>query len=244
MQKEELINDEKFREKCSKYGLNFHNFKIFNFPYQSDYIILLNEENKDIYILLDKNYNTLWIQQCDWISDSLDKDSFVRTAYLECFLNIKSHVKNSDYFFNNYSLREIINYLPRITIKETKENSFELYLDDILITDKEQINLYSYIKFLAEKIEEYFFNAYKLKMLGIYHTSVYEYIKSISDNIKEFIKECIENGYVSFPIDKLNYLNQNNNNKEEFKYILHNIIDYLMSLKEEKENINYLTRTL
>ena len=78
---DEIINNIKVQELCKKYGVDIKEGKIFNII-KDDFIILLSDLNKKIYILLDKNYNIICIDKCDVINNYKDLKKFVKLINL------------------------------------------------------------------------------------------------------------------------------------------------------------------
>ncbi len=55
MNKKELISNINFKQKCSEYGLSWENAKIYG------NVILINTPIEGLYVIFDKNYNTIGI---------------------------------------------------------------------------------------------------------------------------------------------------------------------------------------
>ena len=56
MTKNDLINDFNFRQKCGEYGLYWENAEIYG------NVILINTPIEGLYVIFDKNYNTIGVE--------------------------------------------------------------------------------------------------------------------------------------------------------------------------------------
>lgn len=108
MTKNELIKDIDFRQKCSKYGLYWENAEIYG------EVILINTPIEGLYVLFDKNYNTIGIER----NIHQDKEQFVADFYerYSQFTDIIPFSENFDYPFENYTLQNFINLANRVNI--------------------------------------------------------------------------------------------------------------------------------
>ena len=247
MTKNELINDMNFRLRCIDYGLNWMNFEIFNFR-NGDSVIAMVIPNKEIYILFDKNYNTICIEKSDAISDYEDLKYFVElkyNIYCDCSEYVSLYENQFGYPFQNFSLKNILDLTNRINTEETNHgHSSEFYVNgDLIIGDNDEtyIGLLSYIKFIGEQIKQYYLSAYQMKMIGFDYPDVYSYVNSIITNINECVNQSIENNIRPYPVNILTYIGQNNKNIEQYNYYLYNIINLLIKEKgyKVKRGIEY-----
>ena len=232
MKRQELINDMNFKKKCCEYGLDWMNFEIYGD------IILVNTPDKWVYVLLDKNYNTIGVHRVKITNMHLEKNE-ITSGYN----NIYNLIDQSEgycfpYPFQNLSLKQIISLSNRINIDETNHgHSSEFYVNgDLIIGDnnKTYICLLSYIKFLGGQIEKYFLNSYQMKILGFDYPDIHSYIKKLMYNIRTCINCNIEIGRRPFPVDILKYIGQNNKDIELYDHYLYNIIDLLLKQKGYK----------
>lgn len=232
MTKQELINDMNFRRKCCEYGLDWMNFEIYGD------VILLNTSNKYVYVLLDKNYNTIGIHKVEFANMHLTKQQ-ITDGYNEIYNLIdESEGYCFPYPFQNLSLKQIVNLSNRINIYGSNHgHSSDFTINgDMIIgeNDKTYICLLSYIKFMGIQIEEYFLNSYKMKILGFDYPDIHSYIKNTMYNIRQCVNDNIKIGRRPFPVDVLEYIGQNNKDIELYNHYLYNIIDLLMKEKGYK----------
>lgn len=170
MTKNEILNDMKFRQICENYGLDWNKFNIYYF--KKDFVILLNVPNKDIYLLLDKNYNIFCIEKNDLINDYKDMKYFVKARYDNYCYSIEdlNLWENFVYPFEKLTLKQILDLSNLVVLSEKNKNT-STYMNfgehQIWINFNEiYIGLLSYIKFLGEQIKQYYLMAYQMKMLG------------------------------------------------------------------------------
>ena len=232
MTKQELINDINFRRKCCEYGLDWMNFEIYGD------VILLNTPSKWVYVLLDKNYNTIAVHKVEFHNMHLDKKE-ITNDYNEIYNLIDESMGCCLPFpFQNLSLKQIVNLSNRINIYGSNHgNSSDITINgDMIIgeNDKTYIGLLSYIKFIGIQIEQFFLNCYQMKILNFDYPDIHPYIKHTMYNIKKCIDYNIESGRRPFPVDVLEYIGQNNKNIELYDHYLYNIIDLLMKEKGYK----------
>ena len=232
MTKQELINDMNFRRKCCEYGLDWMNFEIYGD------VILLNTPSKWVYVLLDKNYNTIAVHKVEFYNMHLDKKE-ITNDYDEIYNLIDESVGCCLPFpFQNLSLKQIVNLSNRINIYESNHgNSSDITINgDMIIgeNDKTYIGLLSYIKFIGIQIEQYFLNCYQMKILNFDYPDIHPYIKHTMHNIKKCIDYNIEIGRRPFPVNVLEYIGQNNKNIEQYDHYLFNIIALLLKEKGYK----------
>lgn len=236
MLKKDLVDNMKFRFKCGKYGLDWRNFEIYGD------VIILNTPKDNIYVLLDKSFNTIGIHKVDISTVNLDK------VHLAAIYSEINNLKNVlPYPLNNLTLEQLMNLSTRIDIHETNHgHSHNMIVNkDIVINNNNNnyISLLSYIKFLGKQIEQYYFDAYHMKMIGFDYPDIYSYIKNIMININDCIAINSKNNYRTFPTDIMEYLGQNNN-IEDYKHILYPIIEYEQKTELEKKELSILSKNL
>lgn len=223
MTKKELKNDMKFICKYLNYGL-YGDFEIYKDT------IILNSPIKDIYVLFDKDYNTIGIHKVEPKTKHLTMEE-ISELYTNLY-NLVDEKKNYcfSYPFQNFSLKEIIDISDRIHVK----HSSEIFVNGDLVINEDNenyINLLLYIKFLGEQIKQYFLNAYQMKIMGFDYPDVYEYVNRLIANINMCIDDNIKNNRRPLPIDIINYLGQERKNIDKYNYALYNIIDLLLKEK-------------
>lgn len=221
MTKEEIIDDENFRERCSEYGLDWQNFEIYND------VIVLNAPKKGIYVLFDKNYNTIAIHRIEFANMHLTMEQIV-----EVYSQLYSYIDEKDgcsfsYPFQNFSLKQLVELSKGISIHETNHGRFkQMIFNGRFILDENNenyIGLLSYIKFLGTQINQYYLNEYKMKLLGLDYPTIHLYINRIMANINECVENSIKNESRIFPIDINRYLGCGN----EYDSMLYDVINLL-----------------
>ena len=223
MDKNTIRDDLAFRSKCVAYGLDWSEFNIYKD------IIILNSPKKDILVLLDDNYNTIGIHKIEYNNQMQDIEKYaIKYRDLYNYVDYNNEL-NLLYPFQNFSLRQIVDLANRVNFYENHIIVNGKYvLDD---HDNTYISLLAYIKFLGAQIEQYFLNAYQMKMLGFEYPEVHSYLKSIMVNIDECINMYIDKKTRPFPIDIIKHLGQDKNNAEKWNIELHKIIKLLLNEK-------------
>lgn len=229
MTKNELINDMNFRFRCCDYGLNWDDFEAYG------EVIILNTSKKGIYVLLDKNYNTIGIHKVEFANMHLSKEQLA-DGYTELYnLVDKDSGYSFPYPFQNFSLKQIVEISNRIEIHETNHgHSSNILVNGDIVSCDNDVNypgLLSYIKFLGEQVKQYFLNAYQMKMMGFDYPDVYSYVRSLMNNVNECIENNIKNNNRPFPVNVIEYLGQDRKSVEKYNHALYNIIDLLMKEK-------------
>lgn len=211
-----------FRKKCEAFGISLNDFAIY------EDIIILKSPKKDIFVLLDENYNTIGIHK---LENTIPKKSI--EEYAIQYRELYSYVDDNDfaltYPFQNFSIKQIVDLANRV----------QFYRDSILVNDKYvldnsdnvYISLLAYIKFLKDQIDQYFLRAYQSKMLGFEYPEIHAYLRIIMANIDECIKMYIDKKTRPFPIDIVRYLGQDKNNIDLRDSKLYIIIDLLLNEK-------------
>lgn len=223
MDKNTIRDDLAFGSKCVAYGLDWSEFNIYKD------IIILNSPKKDILVLLDDNYNTIGIHKIEYNNQMQDIEKYaIKYRDLYNYVDYNNEL-NLLYPFQNFSLRQIVDLANRVNFYENHIIVNGKYvLDD---HDNTYISLLAYIKFLGAQIEQYFLNAYQMKMLGFEYPEVHSYLKSIMVNIDECINMYIDKKTRPFPIDIIKHLGQDKNNAEKWNIELHKIIKLLLNEK-------------
>ena len=234
MTREQIISDIKFRQRCGAYGLNWENCEIY------DDVILLNTPTLALYVLFDKNYNTIGIEVCDF-DKYLSKEDMVKNKYYEyCnFTDVDMFGEKFGYPFENFTLKQIIDLSNRIEVMETNHGhslstrvNGDLY-DRKYGENEEQFQLLSYIKFLGEEIKQYFLFNYHMQSLGLDIPNVYEYVRLLISRVDESVNFHLNHKRRPWPSYILSVLGQN---YRELKMdgILYDVADLLMSQKGYK----------
>ncbi len=220
MDKNKIRDDFAFRSKCVSYGLDWSEFNVYKD------IIILNSPKKDIFVLLDANYNTIGIHKLEYNNQMKSIEEYA-TKYRDLYNYVDYN--NKPYHFQNFSLKQIVDLASRVDFYNNHVIVNGKYvLDD---HDNIYISLLAYIKFLAMQIEQYFLNAYQMKILGFEYPEVHSYLKSIMVNIDECINMHIDKKTRPFPIDIIEYLGQDKNNVEKWSTELYEIIKLLLNEK-------------
>lgn len=221
MIKEEIMDDENFRKRCSEYGLDWQNFEIYND------VIVLNAPKKGIYVLFDKNYNTIAIHRIEFANMHLTMQQIV-----EGYSQLYNYIDEKDgysfsYPFQNFSLKQLVELSKGISIHETNHgHSKQMIFNGRHIVDENNenyIGLLSYIKFLGDQIKQYYLNEYKMKLLGLDYPAIHLYINRIMANINECVENSIKNGCRIFLVDINRYLGCEN----EYDIMLYDVINLL-----------------
>ena len=223
MDKNTIRDNFAFRSKCVAYGLNWNNFEVY------EDIIILNSPKKDIFVLLDNNYNTIGIHKLKQGNQTKSIEEYA-IKYRDLY-NYSGYNNGLDlpYPFQNFSLKQIVDLANRVIFHKDRVFVNDKYvLDD---HDNIYISLLAYIKFLGMQIEQYFLNAYQMKMEGFEYPEVHLYLRSIILNIDECINMYIDKKTRPFPIDIIQYLGQDRNNIDEWNTELYKIINLLLNKK-------------
>ncbi len=227
MDKNVIRDDMAFRKKCVSYGIDWSDFNVYKD------IIILNSPKKDIFVLLDDNYNTIGIHKLEY-GKSIEE-------YAKNYQNLYNYVDDNygldlPYPFQNFTIKQIVDIADRVTF-----DGYKVFVNDKLVIDEIMgkpdniyISLLAYFKFLGMQIEQYFLNAYQMKMLGFDYPEVHSYVKNIVLNINECINMSIDKKTRPFPIDITDYLGLDRNNIDKWKTELHKIIQLLINEKGYK----------
>ena len=238
MLRDKIINDINFREKCCNYELNWDDFIIRQFS-NDDYIILLHSQNHSVYVLLDKNYNTIGVERCDSIKNDETALEFAAIKYCE-YCNFTDDVpfgENFGYPFETFTLKQVIDLSNRVEIMETNHgNSLMTRVNGDWYernADEDYFQLLSYIKFLGEEIKQYFLYSYQMQMMGFEVPNVYLFTRTLISKVNECVDYYIKDNIRPYPCDILSYIGQNSR-KLNFNGILYDVVDLLMRDKGVK----------
>lgn len=218
MIREKLINDMNFRRACLKYGLDWKNFEI------CGDVIVLNTKNSNLYVLFDKNYNTIGVENKP---ESIELEEFIKSKYSVSKTNM------FDYPFEDYSLMDIVELSNKIEIVQSNHgHTNNLRINGKLYNDSynNSVQILYYIKFLGEEIEQYFLHSYHMQMIGFEVPDVYSYIRNIIDKINECINIYTQELRRPYPSAVLDYLGQAYE-KERYFDVLYDVISLLLREK-------------
>lgn len=234
MRKEDIIRDERFRQKCNLYGLSWDDFSL---GHQEIYV---NNSTNNMCVLLNNNYNT--INVFDW-----DKDfwscSDEKMMYNYCKVHgIIPLSEWSCYPIQKFTLKQIIKLSNITEILESTDNQIismkingSLYNIQQDKNDK-TIQLLSYIKFLGDELELYFTTSYHFQSIGLEVPDVYSYLEILINKINNYIKS---NNQV-LPNDILEHIGRNGMNIHT-SAILSNVIDLIKNEKKVEDESDDLT---
>lgn len=227
MEKEKIMNDIKFRQKCCKFGLNWSDFEILRG------LIVLKTSAEDLYLFLDNHYNVVTIKKC-FVEPDDDICEIIRYRYANYTGEIPSDI-DTGYLFDEFSLKQIADISNRVNIIETNhghstqiEINGEFYEND---PDNHYLQLISYIKFLHEQIKLFWENTYTLTMLDFEVPDVYSYLRKIIIKINECIDINLKDNKRPHPMDIMNYIGQTefySKEIEKMNSLLYNVIDLLI----------------
>ncbi len=228
MTREEIINDIKFRQRCGVYGLDCENCEIY------DDVILLSTPTLALFVLFDKNYNTIGVELVDY-SRYLNIESFVRQKYYEYsnFTGSMPFEDGFDYPFENFTLKQIIDLSNRIEIMENNQGNSLITrvngksYDRRNIKEEEYFQMLSYVKFLGEEIKQYFLINYHMQSLGFEVPNVYDYVRLLMSRVNECVDFHLSHNRRPWPSYILSGLGQNYRDLK-IEGILYDVADLLM----------------
>lgn len=232
MDKNKIIFDEKFVRRRREYGIHWEDCEIY------DNTIIMNSPKNGVYVILDKNYNTIGIHKVEFATMHLTKEDIAK-GYSELYdLVDKESGCYFSYPFENLSLKQIMELSNRVSIRGANNghSSYSIVNGDMVIDeeDNEYISLLSYIKFLSDQIEEYFIDSYHMKMLDFNYPNVYEYIRNIMYGIDKCIDTNIKNNERPFPNDIIKYLGKKGKEQRNEHNELYSVIRLLLKQKGYK----------
>lgn len=231
MTKNELINDLKFRQKCGEYGLYWENSNIYGD------LILINTPIEGLYVIFDKNYNTIGIEKNEYQDEEQFANDFYK-RYSE-FNDILPFGESFDYPFQNYTLKNFVDLAGRVDIHESNHgHSISTKINGEWYNRNSQENeeyfqLLSYVKFISEEIKMFFLLSYHMQSMGFETPDIYLYVRTLIKNINASINYQIENNQRPWPANILSSIGQNNR-ELNFDGMLYDIADLLMKQKGVK----------
>ena len=231
MTKNELINDFNFRDKCSEYGLDWEKANIYGD------LILINTPIKGLYVIFDKNYNTIGVEKNEYQDEKQFANEFYK-KYSEC-TDKMLFGDNFTYPFQNYTIKNFIDLANKIHILEHNHgNNISIKIDDELYNrnsreNEEYFQLLSYVKFISEEIKIYFLISYHMQVMGFEVPDIYSYIHALIKNLNITVDYHIKNNQRPWPSDILASIGQNNV-KLNFDKMLYDIVDLLLNQKGVK----------
>jgi hypothetical protein len=224
MEKTKIENDMKFRQRCSKYGLDWENFEIY------DEVILLNTPIKDLYVLFDKNYNTIAVEKKEYSSRNTKifaKEIYERYSHFNDILPF-------GYPFEEYTLKNFIDLANIVDIMETNHGHSLIakingdWYDREDIEKEDYFELLSYVKFIDERIKHYFLMSYHIQAMGFETVDIYSYVRCLINNINDYVSHSIEVGRRPHPSDIISSLGLNGRELNCDVMMLYDVSELLM----------------
>ena len=227
--KEIIMNDMDFRIKCHSLGIKWDNFSIGERYGNEPITIVVGTSNKDVFVFMDEEYNVIGVHRFS----KFEKD---RSLY-NAIYNARS-IYNYTYVLYDLTIRDIVELANRTEVtRQNHGNSLRMIVngEDVNLEHGEHyIELLSYIKFIGRKIENYYKNLYKARILGIEYPSVISYVISLVNNIDNCINEKIESNTRPWPIEILGSIGDNSDDMDQNALSLYNIINLLLYEKGYK----------
>lgn len=247
MSKEEIMKDEKYREACSKYGIYWGNCDVYG------ELIVLNTPITDLFVIMDKNYNTIGVEYIDL--DVEDLEEHISNKYYEyCnFTDVLPYGDNFGYPFEEFTLKNIIDLSNRVEVRETNQgHSLRIkvngdWYDRNAEENEDYFKLLSYIKFLGEEIKQYFLLSYHMQAMEFEMPDVYAYVRTLNNKLLEYVFNCAALSRRPIPSDYLSYIGQNIKKVDivGISGLLFDAIDLLLTeegYKIDSENPNKVER--
>lgn len=183
MTKKELLNNRKYMKECERYNLPGSDIKKFKNGY------LLGTYEKNIYILLDKNYNTIGIRKIDG-----GGGNFHEVVQSELARYEEGMFPHLSYPFESLTLKEIIEVSSQIEEVDTYYDEELCYVkaNDIwypFSLQDDYLSVLLYIKYLGEKLKQYHVYAYQMHTLGINMLSESDYLNAIMNKVTKCLEE-------------------------------------------------------
>lgn len=233
MRKNKIYNDMDFRQACIQYGLDWGKCDVYSVS-EDEYVILVKVPNKNIYVLFDKNYKTICVEKNDWFKDEEAVSRFVLEKY-DAYANKLSELPfTGSYFFplDVYTLKQIHDLASRVFIYETNHgHSSDMFVNgELVIGDKDvdYVRILSYIRFISAKLDAYFVQSFRMKMIGFDYPDARTYLEAVISEVEECIFETARVGRRPFPVDVMENLGYNNRSVEPLNGELFAIIDLLL----------------
>ncbi len=149
----------RFRDACGKYGVSWENFEVY------DEVIILNTPKENLYILMDKNYNTISVDRLDYVYPNVKKEYYRYTN----FTDVLGNRNKFGYPCEDFTLKQIIDLANRVEVMETNHgHSLRTQVNGVCYDretakNEDYFKLLSYIKFLGEEIKQYFLLCYHMQ---------------------------------------------------------------------------------
>ncbi len=238
MTREEIMQDMKFREACSKYGIYWRNCEVY------EEVIVLDTPITDLYVLMDKNYNTFCIDKLNFEVEDLE--DFITEKYeVYCnFTDVVPYGENFGYPFEEYTLKNIIDLASRIEVIETNHgHSLSMQINgEWYKRDEEELEDYfkllSYIKFLGEEIKQYFLLSYHMKAMRFEVPDIYTYVRTITGKLLDYVSNCTAISNRPIPSEFLKFIGQSSI-ETDMSGILYDALNLLLNeegYEIDKEN--------
>lgn len=223
MDKNKIIEDLDFRNRCTQFGLDWMDFKIL------DNMILVATPKQNMYMLLDQNYNII-----DFVQLVDDQFDHIKECYKDYQNPIVTRLSNATntFTFRYLSIKQIHDISDRIFLN-TNQNGWprEIAINGQWYQNCDS-NLFlkqiSYLKFIEEEINIYWKKVYQFKLYGFQVVSLTEYLNAIEQHIKLCIKENLAQSRQPAPILVLEYLGQIEYNSQPMYGLLFDVIELLL----------------
>ena len=233
MDKTSILNDKKFRLSCANYGLNWNCFIV-----RKD-VILAYTVIDDLFVIFDKNYNVIGVEKLPGYP--FDDKSF------EEFYQRYSNGKKFIYPFEDFTLRDFIDLASRVDlIKINKDRSVQTKINGQVFEKNnteniEYFELLSYIKFIGERIKQYFLISYQIQIMGFQIVDVHSYVRQLIHKINNSVAYSFKKKFISSPSVMLQDIGLPDPN---FVVLLSDIADLLMRQNGLKPLFGRLTPDL
>lgn len=227
MNKELIINTEKFNKKRKEYGLLGQNYKIYN------NVIVHETSMPSVHVLFDENYNTIGIHQANYKKGKITKEELA-TSYYQKYCEVEeSKASRLPFPFQNYSMKEMMN-LFNIT---EEDNIYSIVINSGLEDEKNYdtyFQLLSYAKLLGKEIDNYYLNKYSMIMLGFEYPDIYAYLKKFAGSLNYAIIRQVTSSKDPLPIVVFEELGKDKGCMD--KYL--ELIQHVIYLVEEEMSLN------
>lgn len=235
MDKNKIIEDLDFRNRCTQFGLDWRDFKIL------DNMILVATPKQNMYMLLDQNYNIINFVQL--VDEQLDDIRKCYNDYQNLIVTRLSNTANT-FTFRYLSIKQIHDISDRILLNTDQDG----WPREIEINGQWYQNLdsnlflkqISYLKFIEEEINIYWKKVYQFKLCGFQVVSLTEYLNAIEQHIKLCIEENLAKNRQPLPILVLEYLGQREYSNQPLYGLLFDVIECFLNFYgyRKKETIS------
>lgn len=221
--KEKIMTDYEFRYKCSKYnGVHWDSFNIFEDPHDGKMIIILDTPNKDVFVFMDEEYNTLGIHR---FKDD-EKRNFYNAVY-----DSRSIVEYISMCYN-ISINDISRLASRILLSESNHgHSLQMIINGEIVEFKGgeiYQNLLSYFAFLGSMIDNYYQKLYQATILNLEFPSITVYLYAVINNINNYIDECVNKNERPWPSGILECIGEKSDKIDYYINTLYLAITHLL----------------